>query len=119
MRAPADARADAGADGAPAAGAVPAAPHAPTAPHAAQDMCAPAAAHDEDGVAPQPALLDAATCAALAALHTDDAAFRSRVIMARHGFGRGTYGYFAYPLPPLVATLRTQLYPPLAEVASR
>jgi hypothetical protein len=98
----------------------PAAP-APAAPGSldAIDWAAAAASLDEDGYATLPGLLDAATCAALAALHASPTAFRSRVIMARHGFGRGEYGYFAYPLPPLVAALRTQLYPPLAQVASR
>jgi hypothetical protein len=64
-------------------------------------------------------LLDADACAALAARYDDDARFRSRIVMARHGFGRGEYKYFAYPLPDEVAALRTALYPPLAEVANR
>jgi uncharacterized protein len=58
-------------------------------------------------------------CAALAAGYDDDAAFRSRVVMARHGFGRGEYKYYAYPLIEPVASLRSALYPRLAAVANR
>ena len=58
-------------------------------------------------------------CAALAGLYAHDEPFRSRVIMARHGFGRGEYKYFAYPLPETVAALRDALYPPLAAIANR
>jgi len=74
---------------------------------------------DADGHAVLPALLDAGQCEALAARYADDSAFRSHVVMARHGFGRGEYKYFAYPLPGLVASLRRDLYPRLAPVANR
>ncbi|HTZ37774.1 MAG TPA: 2OG-Fe(II) oxygenase, partial [Stellaceae bacterium] len=70
------------------------------------------------GYAVLPGLLDAAECRALAALYDDREKFRSRVVMARHGYGRGEYKYLAYALPPRVATLRAALYPPLAAVAN-
>ena len=60
-----------------------------------------------------------AECGALAALYPIDALFRSRVVMARHGFGRGEYKYFCYPLPDIVADLRTAFYPRLAPIAKR
>jgi hypothetical protein len=63
-------------------------------------------------------LLTPAECQGLAACYAEDARFRSRVIMARHGFGSGEYKYFAYPLPALVGELREALYPPLAAVAN-
>ncbi|MFC3069612.1 2OG-Fe(II) oxygenase [Phenylobacterium soli] len=64
-------------------------------------------------------LLTPQTCAALAAWYDAPQHFRSQVIMARHGFGRGEYRYFAYPLPDLVSTLRAGFYPPLAAIANR
>jgi len=57
-------------------------------------------------------------CAEIARSYATDELFRSRVVMARHGFGRGEYKYFAYPLPELVARLRAALYPPLAEISN-
>lgn len=74
---------------------------------------------DTRGWAVLPQLIDPDTARAIAALDDRDDCFRSRIIMARHGFGRGTYGYFAYPLPPLVEQLRTALYPRLAPIADR
>jgi hypothetical protein len=74
---------------------------------------------DAYGCAVTPALLAADECAALAARYDDDALFRSRVVMARHGFGRGEYKYFADPLPAEIAGLRAALYPPLAQIANR
>jgi uncharacterized protein len=76
------------------------------------------AALDESGYAVLPSLLGAAECRKLAMLYDDDAAFRSRVVMARHNFGRGEYKYLRYKLPEPVATLRTSLYVRLAPLAN-
>ena len=86
---------------------------------AALDATRLAAALDADGYAVLPAMLTVAECADIAALYDASSHFRSRVVMARHGYGQGEYQYFAYPLPPLIAELRTALYPLLAPVANR
>jgi hypothetical protein len=74
---------------------------------------------DAFGAAVAPSLLTAETCRSLAALYPDDARFRSRVVMAKHGFGRGEYKYFADPLPEPIVALRRGLYRRLAPVADR
>ena len=74
---------------------------------------------DEQGSAILSSVLSAKECRALASLYPDDALFRSRVVMARHGFGRGEYKYFSYPLPDVVQQLRTALYRRLAPVANQ
>jgi hypothetical protein len=86
---------------------------------AALDWSAAAASLDAHGCAVVGPLLDAQQCASLAARYDDEAGFRSRIVMARHGFGRGEYKYFAYPLPDEVAALRAALYPPLVAIANR
>ena len=72
---------------------------------------------DQQGWAMLPGLLDRDTCDEVSAWYDTGAWFRSRVVMARHGFGQGEYQYFGYPLPPLVATLREALFPRLTPVA--
>lgn len=73
---------------------------------------------DARGYALLPSLVQADECAGLRARFDDDGAFRSTVVMERHGYGRGVYRYFGYPLPPLVAELRGRLYAQLAPVAN-
>ena len=69
---------------------------------------------DARGSATTGALLTPAECITLAAMYPDDVAFRSHIIMARHGFGKGEYKYFSRPLPALIQGLRSSLYPQLA-----
>ncbi|MFG0229529.1 2OG-Fe(II) oxygenase [Achromobacter sp. 413638] len=83
------------------------------------DWEAIARALDARGNARLPGLLDPAQCAALAAGYASPDGYRSRIVMARHGFGRGEYKYFSYPLPPLLQALRQALYPRLAPIANR
>jgi hypothetical protein len=74
---------------------------------------------DDRGNAVFERILSQDECEAIAGLYTDDDLFRSRVVMGRHGFGQGEYKYFSYPLPDIVAELRTDIYPNLAPVANR
>jgi len=74
---------------------------------------------DARGSATLERLLTSEECGWLAAIYKEEARFRSRVIMGRHGFGRGEYQYFDYPLPDLIAGLRTALYQRLAPLANR
>ena len=74
---------------------------------------------DATGAANTGPLLSAAECSVLATLYPDDTKFRSRIVMARHGFGSGEYKYLNYPLPARVADLRAGFYPPLAAIANR
>jgi len=74
---------------------------------------------DAHGCAMLEALLSPNECMALARLYADDDRFRSRVVMGRHGFGRGEYRYFNYPLPDVVAELRGAAYPLLVPIANR
>jgi hypothetical protein len=83
------------------------------------DWAALTADLDARGWAILPGLLDPASCAAIAAGYEDSTRFRSQVVMARHGFGRGEYRYYRYPLPDPIARLRTALYPSLVGIANR
>jgi hypothetical protein len=104
------------------------APSAESAEHAASPLAADVAALDWErieadldavGCATTGPLLDPETCASLIALYDQDAPFRSRIVMARHGFGRGEYKYYAYPLPDPIAALRGLLYERLVPIANR
>ncbi|MBC2778348.1 2OG-Fe(II) oxygenase [Parasphingopyxis marina] len=86
---------------------------------AAIDWNAIAGQLDSGGHAVIPGLLSRERCAAVAALYGEEARFRKRIVMGRHGYGSGEYQYFAYPLPGEVAALRAGLYPPLAAIANR
>jgi uncharacterized protein len=74
---------------------------------------------DEQGSAVLPHILSPVECRAAAALYPDDHLFRSRVVMARHGFGRGEYKYFRYPLPDMIQDMREVFYSALVPVANR
>lgn len=86
---------------------------------AAYDWQGLASELDGFGCAVLPGLLTPEECASLASLYPEQSHFRSHIVMARHGFGKGEYRYFRYPLPDLVGGLRTALYPRLAGVANR
>ncbi|MHC1548538.1 2OG-Fe(II) oxygenase [Phyllobacterium sp. K27] len=74
---------------------------------------------DDFGCAVLPGLLSQAESRRIAATYNEDSQFRKRIVMARHGFGRGEYKYYSYPLPSIIENLRVALYPPLATVANR
>ena len=74
---------------------------------------------DSQGNALLERLLSPEECRTLSDLYSHEGSFRSRVVMARHGFGRGEYKYFTYPLPDLIEELRTHIYPQLVTVANR
>jgi hypothetical protein len=85
---------------------------------AAYDWQALAGELDSYGCAVLPKLLSPEECRTIAALYSDESYFRSHIHMARHGFGKGEYRYFKYPLPTLLGDLRTELYPYLANVGN-
>jgi uncharacterized protein len=74
---------------------------------------------DADGSSIIRGLMNDDECDQVAALYADEQLFRSKVVMSRHGFGKGEYKYFSYPLPPLVAELRTHAWAQLAPIANR
>jgi uncharacterized protein len=86
---------------------------------AALDWAKLATELDAYGCATTRPLLTVDECEALMTCYPIESLFRSRIVMARHGFGRGEYKYFAYPLPDTIAALRAGLYPPLAAIANR
>jgi hypothetical protein len=88
------------------------------APIAAYDWREVAGELDNFGCAVLPSLLSPEECRAIAALYLDESHFRSHIQMARHGFGKGEYRYFKYPLPDLLQGLRAELYPHFARVAN-
>ncbi len=83
-----------------------------------QDWGLASAELDGQGWSVLPSLVSATDCDRIAASYDQDDIFRSTVVMARHGFGRGEYRYFSYPLPRLVERMRIALYPPLARLAN-
>lgn len=83
------------------------------------DWATVTAALDATGFGVIPGLLRSVECERIRDGYTNDELYRSRVVMARHGFGRGEYKYFAYPLPPLIAELRRSLYPRFVHIANR
>lgn len=85
----------------------------------ALDWAAIAAGLDARGCATTGPLLDPGQCDALAALYDQETPFRSRIVMARHGFGQGEYKYLAYPLPEPIPTLRRELFGRLAPIGDR
>lgn len=74
---------------------------------------------DALGFAVMPKLLTPDDCHSIATMYPDDSRFRSRIVMARHGFGKGEYKYFSYPLPDPIGAMRAALYPELAAIANR
>lgn len=74
---------------------------------------------DAKGFAVMPQLLTPSACREIAEMYDDDRRFRTRIVMARHGFGSGEYKYFAYPLPNRIGELRAALYPEFARIANR
>jgi hypothetical protein len=83
------------------------------------DWAAVSSELDSYGAAAIGPLLTADECRGLVSRYDEDRLYRSRIVMAKHGFGRGEYKYFSYPLPSLIAGLREALYPHLARVANR